>query len=224
MKKCLKPLLAASLFMGLAIPAALANVTSITIEAQVEDFVVLQIETAAGDIVSGDDLDPTVGSPPTPEVLDFGFVDPLGQYVGTLVATNSPASGTLARRLLINDTFEDPDTYSGAPPANDEGAVYYVSGGYQLRGLRNDGQPDMDVDIEVTGATALDAFVDLTGANSFTPGSSIAANSLRQAGGGFSALTSGMALNTGVPIDLGVFVTVGQAQGNTSTVITFTGS
>lgn len=224
MKTPFKPLLGAGLAALLLMPAALANVTSITIEAQVEDFVALQIETIAGDIVSGDDLDPLPNSPATPEVLDFGFVDPMGQYVGSIAATNGPASGTLARRLLINDTFEDADTYTGTPPANDEGALYYVSGGYQLRGLRNDGQPNMDVDVEVTGATALDALVDLQGANSYTPGSGIAANSLRVAGNGISALTTGMPLNTGVAIDLGVLVTVGQPQGPTATTITFTGT
>lgn len=224
MKKALKIGLSAAFALSVAIPAALANVTSITIEAEVEEFVVLQIETAAGVIVSGDDLDPSPGSPATPEILDFGTVNPFGSVLSTLTAANGPASGTLARRLLIGNTFEDADNYTGAPAANTDGAVYYVNGGYQLRALRNDGELDMDVDVDVTGATALDALVDLDANNDFTVSSTVGANSIRPSDGSVTALTTGMALNTGVPIDLGIFVPISQPAGPTSTVITFTGT
>jgi len=221
-KKYLRSFLAAALVTGLVVPAALANVTSVTLEAEVEEFVVLQLETIANVIVSGDDLDPVAGSPASNEILDFGSIDPLGNNLGTLTAANGPASGTLARRLLIDNVFRDADTYSGSPPANTDGAVYYIDGGYQLRGLRNDGETTMDVQVDVSGGTALTALVDLTANNDFTDGATIAANALRTVGGAPTVLVADMPLNTPEIIDLGLFVPVSEPAGSKSTVITFT--
>jgi hypothetical protein len=222
-KKYFKPVALSSLALALAAPAALANITSLTIDAEVAEIVSLEIETAGNIVVSGDDIDPSSSAPATNEVLDFGMVDPLGINLDTLAAANT-ASGTLARRLLISDTFQNADTYNGAPPATTDGALYYVSGGYQLRAFRNDGTASMDVDVAVTGATALDALVDLNTANAYTVGDTIAGTSLRAAGAGPSSLITAMPLNTPELIDLGVFVPMTQAAGATSTVITFTGT
>lgn len=222
-KKSYAKLLLSSIAIAVAAPAALANVTSMTINAEVEEFVVLQIETNGGTIVSGDDLDPVAGSPAANEILDFGTVDSFCNSAGTLTATNGPASGTLGCSLLVGTTIEDAATYTG-PMTNADGALYHINNGYQLRALRNDGTPDMDVDVEITGATALDAVFDLDAANDFSDGSTIGTATRRTAGGGNTPLTTGMALNTPIPVDLGVFVPVSQAAGATSTVITLTGT
>lgn len=222
-KKYIKPAALSALALALATPAALANITSLTIDAEVAEIVALEIETSGNVVVSGDDLDPSSSAPATNEVLDFGTVDPLGINLDTLAAANT-ASGTLARRLLIGNTFQDADTYNGAPPANTDGALYYVDAGYQLRAFRNDGTASMNVDVAVTGASALNALVDLSSANAYTVGDTIAGTSLRTAGAGNSSLVTAMPLNTPELIDLGVFVPMTQASGATSTVITFTGT
>lgn len=208
-------------------PAALANITGITIQAEVEPYVILQLETINDEIVSPDDmhLPPDVDEadvPDTNEILDFGTVDPAGSSPGDLEATNGPISGVLERRLLVSGVFEDPETFNGTMTDSD-GAVYFINDGYQLRGLRNDGQNSMEVDVEVTGGTALDAVVDLANLNDFTVGDPIAPNTIRIAGGGQTDLVDNMALDTPYMVDLGIVVRRSTEAGPTETVIVFTG-
>lgn len=215
-----KVLLGTLLASGLALPSALANQTSVTINANVQSFVILRLETASGALVSDDDLDRLPTSPAADEVLNFGDVDQLGTSPGSLSAANGPASGPLNRHMYVGGQIKPQGTLP-VNPTND-GALYHVDGGYQLRALRNDGGTDIDVDVDVSGPTALNAVVALSGANSYATGSSL--DGLRTADASLSDLADDMPLNTPQPLDLGVFVPLSQPAGQTSTVITFTGT
>lgn len=214
-----RSLLGLGLASALALPSALANSTSVTINANVQSFVVLRLETASGTLVSDDDLDRLPSSPAADEVLDFGNIDQLGSSAGSLSATNAAASGTLTRHMYVGSQVQPVGTL---PVAANDGAVYHVDAGYQLRALRNDGASDIDVDVDVTGATALNALVATTGSNTYTSGTGL--TGLRTAGAAASDLIDDMPLNTAQPLDLGVLVPLSQTAGTTSTVITFTGS
>lgn len=220
MRNLKKAALITAASLAVLVPAALADTTTFTINANVEEFVVLQVETTGNVIVSKDDMDPMPGSPATNEVLNFGNVDPLAISPGTFTALNA-ASGTLAKQLLVSGVVEDETTFSGTMAPTD-GAIYYINGGYQLRGLRNDGGgATMNVDVQATGS--LDAIVSPQAGNAFNDGDTLAGR--QTVGGAPATLFATMALNSANIIDLGIVVPLtGTTPGAQSTVITFTGT
>lgn len=225
MRKFVKMALASSLAAGLGISAALANETQISITADVQEFIALQIEKPSGVVVSDDDLDPVIGTTGSPvhAVLDFGDVDAFGNLAGTFSGSSGSASGTLERILLVGGNVQ-PLTYNGGPLAAGDGALYYVAEGYQLHAYTNGAEPDLTVTVDVTGTNALDALVDFSGDTQYTTaGSPVGVNSIMAAGSTLNALGT---LTMGTPqlIDLGVHVSLDTTPGVKTTDIIFTGS
>jgi hypothetical protein len=225
MRKFVKMALASSLAAGLGISAALANETQISITADVQEFIALQIEKPSGVVVSDDDMDPVIGTTGSPvhAVLDFGDVDAFGNLPGNFDGTNGSASGTLERTLLVGGNVQ-PLTYNAGPLAAGDGALYYVSEGYQLHAYTNGAETDLDVTVDVAGANALDALVDFSGDTQYTSaGSPVGTGSILTAGSSLNALGT---LTMGTPqlIDLGVHVTLDTTPGVKTTDIIFTGS
>lgn len=203
-------------------PLAKADSTGVIIQAEIDEYLILQLETESGTIASPDNVDPMPGSPNANAILDFGLVDPFAINSGTLTSTNgAPIAGSLNRVLKVNTDLKS--THNNT--AEVDGALYVVENGYQLRALRNSGGTSTDVDVMIqSGSDALPAVVDGASINTFTNGSTLNNQSLRPADGVDRELLQGLENDTPYPIDLGIFVPVGQSSGSTSTVITFTGT
>jgi hypothetical protein len=238
--KLTKVLLASSLALACLTPALASN-TTITIDANIEEVVVLQVETADGNdtIVSPDDLDPQPGSPGADDVLDFGTVDPYAINNDGSTSNNGIDPGVAPeKQLYVGNTVYDEGGNSTSVASSDvEGALYFIQGGYQVRALRS-GQLDTEVDVGVDGTTPLPALVALNGTNDYSDGMTISGRvdpditdpadpNYAYGDPTYSyAYTPFTTLQHNVPktIDVGIYVPVSHAPGSTSTTITFYGT
>jgi hypothetical protein len=228
MNKFVKIALAGSLAAGLGVSAALANTTEITIDAMVEDYQGLYIETTADQVVSDDHVDQRIGGQMA--TLNFGAVDALGVAGGTVTSMDHTVPvGTVEKALLVGGVLQDLD-YDGSVLASTDGALYYIDSqttGYQLRYLTNTSE-DLGIYVEVengVGGNALSALVSFSDDEDYTVNVSepniIAPNAAPAAIG---SLLSNNGAGDVKHLDLGIFVPRNQESGQTSTNIQFTGS
>jgi hypothetical protein len=227
-KRMNKVLLALAVSTMTVLPV-LANSTDVTIQADVEDVLSVQLERVTDSVtVSGDDIDPT-SSFAGNEVLNFGAVNPLALNSGAIInraltATNG-TTGTV--KAMVIDTagkvYKADGTGSALPKATNDGAVYFVENSLQVRALRTGGANTL---IDVSNTGAFKALVDVDTAYNFADGQTINGVSfLDKVGtiraGGLSTIAN----NTPLPVDLGISVPFSQPVGNSqTTVITFTGT
>jgi hypothetical protein len=223
MNKFVKVALASGLAAGLGISAALANETQITIDANVQDFQGLYIETTNDLVVSDDTVDERIGG--IMSTLDFGDVDAFGVSGGSVSsADHTVPVATVSKALLVGGVIQ-PLNYNTTALAPTDGALYYIDSqttGYQLRYLTNTTE-DLDINVEVQdGANdALSALVELSANEDYTAGTSTPNIVIPNA----PDVPLGTLVNdTPQNLDLGVFVPRNQPAGQTSTVIVFTGS
>jgi hypothetical protein len=215
--KLTKVLLASSLALACLTPA-FANQTTVQINADIEEVLILQLEETGGTIVSGDEFELTPGFTFTNnEVFEFGTVDPYGVSAGAFNPINNVnPTGTFDHQLFVGANFEDETTYDLTGMSATDGAVYYVQGGYQLRALRTGALP-MDVDADVDLGSEMDALIAPTvGGNTFAAGDPIVGRRCLpdNSTGCYVAPAPGVAnlftLQHNVPqgIDIGVFVPI----------------
>jgi hypothetical protein len=264
--KLTKVLLASSLALACLTPALASN-TTITITAEIEEVLVLQIENTNNEIASGDDLDPQPGSPVADDIIDFDVVDPYAINAGSFSSANNiNHTGTFDKQLYSDvngpTQFYDEGTTSNTIAGSDaDGAVYFIQDGYQLRALRTGALPT-EVDVGVDGTTPLPALVALSGVNDYSDGSDVhgmvspdivpidtdpgpgvtleyppGSEPYQNPGYSYAYTnlldvddsdpvnpTGGLAHNVPQHIDIGIFVPVTHAAGDTSTTITFYGT
>jgi hypothetical protein len=227
-KRMNRVLLAVSLAAVTVLPV-LANSTDVTIQADVEDVLSVQLERVSDSItVSGDDIDSSstyAGN----EVLNFGAVNPLALNSGAIVnraltATNG-TTGTV-KAMVIDNTgklYTANGTGSALPKASNDGALYFTENTLQVRALRTGGAVTL---IDVSNTGAFRAMVDTESTYSFIDGQPVnAASFLDKVGtiraGGLATIPN----NTPLPVDLGIHIPFSQPIGAAqNTVITFTGT
>ena len=209
--KIKKILLASSFSLACALPA-LSFSTSVTIVANNATLLQLQLETAAGVVVSADIQKPRPQDPVAQASLDFGTVDALAISPGTLTLVG------LDRQLLISNTYRDEGaSLATTSMAVTDGAVYFINNGYQLRHIKsNNATANISVGV---GAGGYDVVVADAGLSAFASGTGIFG---RRIAGVTDSLTTGLANNTAFPIDIGLVVPLNATTGPKSTIITFT--
>jgi hypothetical protein len=233
--KLIKGFLGSALALAFALPS-MATLTTITINAEVQDVVRLIIEKAGGDgsttaadIVSDDtpDASPsfTYGAD---EVLEFGIVDPYGiseggTGTGGYVATNAGAQTGLDKQLLVGSTIQDEATYNTSTLAATDGAIYFTEGDFQLRAFRSTlGTVAVTVAADDGTNVALDAIVAPAASNDFSATSTL--NGRITANAAPVSYNPTMANNVPDVFDVGVVVPLNTTTGLKQTVITFRGS
>jgi hypothetical protein len=227
-----------------SVSPALANITDITIQAELEEVASLQIESiSCNRIVSVDNIDPSATTlNGRNEVLNFGLVNPLGLETGGLGNGNNLAvnragasencTDFTVQSMVVDNAYKlyNPVENASNPlPHNNTniGALYFTKNAVQLRSLRTGGNV-MDVDIYNEGS--FDALVAKTG-GAFSYGddvsAEIAAKGPNPSSPDIPFGTSGLTLQNDVaqPVDLGIIVpySMSFSSGPQTTIITFKG-
>lgn len=209
--------------------SALANETTLTIQADMADVLSVQLErTTDSVIVSGDDIDSS-STFSTNEVMNFASVNPLGLDAGSLV--NRSITGTNSTTGLLNSMVIDTSkklykangTGTPLPTSTNNGALYFVQNALQVRSLRTGGGTTL---IDVSNVGAFSAVIENQATYNFANNTTVGANAfLDKVGtlrsGGLATLNN----NTPLALDFGIHVPFNQPAGNAqTTMITFTGT
>jgi hypothetical protein len=225
-----------------SISPAFANITNITINAELEEIASLQIESVnCGNVVSVDNVDAS-STLQQNEILNFGLVNPLGLETGTNGAAHAvsrPETGinctTFTLESMVIDTnylLHNPVEDASHPlpkGSTNLGALYFTRGAVQLRSLRTEA---LDMNVDVYNEGDFDALVAISGGSfgqnsSFQPGTKIADRGPDTVVADLPYTTTGLTLENDKPqpIDLGIVVpyTMSLNSPNKTTVITFKG-